>query len=87
MQEGIPQKFSTPEEEIAFLRQQIAAKEHALLERSAEVDQADVETLGRQQLNEYVSFTPKMVLEPEFELQGQDLAESVETVTTASDPV
>lgn len=81
------QKFSSPEEEIAFLRQQIAEKERGLLERSAEVDQADVETLGREQIKEYVSFTPKMVLDPEYELKGKELAESVETVDTASDPV
>ena len=59
--EGVPQKFSTPEEEIAFLRQQIAEKERDLLERSPEVDEADVETVGRETLKDYVSFTPKMV--------------------------
>lgn len=87
MQEGIPQKFSSPEEEIAFLRQQVAERERALLERSAGVDDADVETIGREQLTEYISFTPKMVLDPSYELQGRDLAESFEVVSTASDPV
>jgi hypothetical protein len=87
MNEGIPQKFTSPEEEIAFLRQQIATKEQEMLGRSAEVDAADVETIGKQELKEYVSFTPKMVLDPEYELQGQALVESVETVSTASDPV
>lgn len=85
--EGIPNRFKTPEEEISYLRQQIAEKERVLLERSAEVDQADIETLGKEQLREYVSFTPKVVLENDYELQGQDLAESVHTVETAHDPV
>ena len=87
MSEGIPQKFSTPEQEIVFLRQQIANKERELLERSASVDQVDVETLGREQIKEYVSFTPKMVLDPGYELGDEALAESVEMVATAADPV
>jgi hypothetical protein len=85
--EGIPQKFTSPEEEIAFLRQQIANKERALLSRSAEVDAADVETLGREQIKEYVSFTPKMVLDPSYELTGEALVQSIETVNVAADPV
>ncbi len=87
MQEGVPQKFSTPEEEIAFLRQQIAERERALLDRAPEIDDADRETIGREQIKEYVSFTPKMVLDPKYELKGEELARSVETLTTASDPV
>ncbi|MBP6881232.1 MAG: type IV secretion system DNA-binding domain-containing protein [Candidatus Pacebacteria bacterium] len=85
--EGIPQKFTSPEEEIAFLRQQIASREREMLSRSAEVDAADVETLGREQIKEYVSFTPKMVLDPSYELQGEALAQSIESVAIASNPV
>lgn len=87
MKEGIPQQFSSPEEEIAFLRQQIAERERALLERKPEVDDADVETLGREQLKEYVSFTPKIILDSDYELKGEELAQSVSTVDTAHDPV
>lgn len=85
--EGIPKKFSTPEEEIAFLRQQIANKERALLERTPEVDDADVETVGREQINEYISFTPKMVLDKDYQLDEREVVESVGLVETASDPV
>lgn len=87
MQEGVPQKFSTPEEEIAFLRQQIATRERELMERSVEIDEVDRETLGREQVKEYLSFTPKMVLEPDYELKNEELAMSVESFSTASDPV
>lgn len=87
MKEGIPQQFSSPEEEIAFLRQQIAERERVLLERTPEVDDADVETIGREQLREYVSFTPKVILDPAYELKGEELAQSVSTVDTAHDPV
>lgn len=85
--EGIPQKFTSPEEEIAFLRQQIASREREMLSRSAEIDAADVETIGREQIKEYVSFTPRMVLDPSYELQGDALAQSIEAVTVASNPV
>ncbi|MEN9922164.1 MAG: hypothetical protein RL097_440 [Candidatus Parcubacteria bacterium] len=85
--EGVSKKFSSPEEEIAFLRQQIAERERVLLERSATIDSADIETLGREQLKEYVTFTPKMVLDPKYELADEALVQSVELVSTASDPV
>lgn len=85
--EGLPKQFSSPQEEIDFLRHQIAEKERELLGRSAEVDTADVETLGKEQIKEYTSFTPKMVLDPEYELQGQALQESVNSVEVAHDPV
>lgn len=85
--EGIPQKFSSPEEEIAFLRQQIASRERDLLARTNEVDQADLETIGREEIKEYVSFTPKMILEPSYELSHHDLKQSLEDVEASHDPV
>ncbi|MCA9359590.1 ATP-binding protein [Candidatus Nomurabacteria bacterium] len=87
MNEGVPNKFSTPEEEIAFLRQQIASRERELLSRTPEVDEADVESVAKEEIKEYVSFTPKMVLDPDYELKGEELAQSVESISTAYDPV
>ena len=87
MNEAVPQRFSNPEEEIAFLRQQIADKERALLDRTPNIDQADIETVGKEHIQEYVSFTPKMVLEPAYEIKEQELVESAELVSTAHNPV
>lgn len=87
MNEGTPSQFSTPEEEINFLRAQIAQREREMLGRSAEVDRADQETIGRQEIKSYTSFTPKNILHPEYELQGRALAESVGAVETSHDPV
>ena len=87
MNEGLTQKFSSPEEEIAFLRKQIANSERVLYDRAPEADQAEIETVNKEQLKEYVSFTPKMVLHPEYEIQGEELAQSVESLETTSDPV
>ena len=87
MQEGVPNKFSTPEEEIAFLRQRIAVRERDLLSRTQEVDNSDVETVGREEMKDYNSFTPKTILHPEYELTREDLAQSVESISTSYDPV
>jgi Helicase HerA, central domain len=87
MNEGVPKKFSTPEEEINFLREEIAKKEQELLGRNAEVDKADSETIARQKINEYISFTPKIILDNNYELQGKDLVEHVQTVENSHDPV
>jgi len=87
MPEGLPKRFSTPEEEIAFLREQIAARERELLSRTPEIDQADVETLAKQELHEYTSFTPRSILDPQHQMPAVDLVAASELVKTALDPV
>ncbi|MEZ4104513.1 MAG: type IV secretion system DNA-binding domain-containing protein [Candidatus Paceibacterota bacterium] len=87
MSEGIPKQFTTPEEEIAYLREQIAKREQELLARTPEVDQSDVEAVGKQEIREYASFTPKMVLEKNHQLKDTAIAISAEQVSVASDPV
>ncbi|MEK7638772.1 MAG: DUF87 domain-containing protein [Patescibacteria group bacterium] len=84
--EGVPAKFSNPQEEINYLRERIAVRERELLDRTPEIDTADRETIGRQELKEYTSFTPKMVLKPDYELTHEALTRSVEHIKTASDP-
>ena len=61
MTEGIPQQFSSPEEELQYLRQQVALRERELLSRTTEIDNADRETITRQELHEYGTFTPKII--------------------------
>jgi hypothetical protein len=85
--EAIPSKFSTPEEELEFLRNRIAERERELLERSNEADSIDIETVGKEEIKDYTDFTPKVILHPEYELQGEDLANSVESISTSHDPV
>ncbi len=85
--EGTPRQFSSPSEEIAYLRKQIAERERDLLSRNAEVDHADIETLGKQEIRSYQSFTPKMVLDNNYELSGEALTQSVEAVAISHDPV
>jgi hypothetical protein len=85
--EGGPKQFLNPQEEIEFLRQQIANKERELLDRSPEADTADIETAGKMQMKEYHGFTPQRILHPEYELEEQSLHESIKLVETAGDPI
>ncbi len=69
----IPKKFSSPEEEIAYLRARVA-------ERGSEVP-ADAEsatrareTIARQELGKYGQFTPQSVLEKQYRLGTQELS-------------
>jgi hypothetical protein len=87
MQERIPAVFTSPEDEVRYLREQLAQKERELLDRTPEVDQTDVETLGRQELKDYAEFTPQMILSKDHALGTHELAASVELTQHAKDPV
>ena len=83
MVERPEQQFTTPEAEVAFLREQLAQRERELLARSKEVDVHDIETLGKETLREYTSFTPKLVLEKDRTLSEHDLKSSVAQLETS----
>lgn len=85
--EGTPKQFSSPEQEIEFLRTQIAQRERELLDRMPEIDKVDVESMGRQELKNYNSFTPKMVLDQGYELSSNDIDRSAEAIAISHDPV
>ncbi len=87
MPEGLPKKFSSPEEEIFYLREKIAERERELLLRTPEIDKVDIETIGKQEIKEYSSFTPKVILTAEHRLDDTSLAMSVEHIKYVSDPV
>jgi Helicase HerA, central domain len=87
MNEGYSNKFSSPEEELTYLRGQIASKERELLARSAEADHADTETIVRKEIQEYASFTPQVILNREHALGESDLRASLEQVAISHDPV
>lgn len=55
-------KFSSPEEEIAFLRGEIARREQELVSRNKEADHADRETIGTRVIEEYAEHDPSIVL-------------------------
>jgi hypothetical protein len=85
MAESAPRQFSSAEEEINYLKARIAERERELSLRSSEIDKADVEVLGRQELREYSQFTPKVILDSSHRLEGPALASAVEGVKLATD--
>ncbi|MBP6923963.1 MAG: type IV secretion system DNA-binding domain-containing protein [Candidatus Pacebacteria bacterium] len=87
MIEGVPRQFSSPQEELEFLRARIAQRERQMLDRTPSIDRTDIETLGKQEIKNYMSFTPKMVLDKNYELSGDELNRSVEAVVVSHNPV
>lgn len=87
MPERAPTQFTSPEEEVRYLREKIALRERELLGRSSEIDAADIETLGRQEILQYAQFTPKLILDKGHSFSETDLAASVEQTMQAHDPV
>ena len=87
MPEGAPKQFSSPEEELIYLREKIALRERELLLRNPETDAADTETIARQEIREYASFTPQVILDRAHALDSHTLATSVEQVAVSHDPV
>ncbi len=70
--ENIP-KFSTPQEEIAFLRQQISNKELELHEKK---ENFKLDEVVQEQISRYRDVLPKQVLEDTYQLSKHD-AESI----------
>lgn len=87
MFEGAPKQFASAEEEVQYLRERIAASEREMLGRTTEIDNADYATIARQEILDYGSFTPKMILDGNHALDDHALASHREDITTSSNPV
>jgi len=85
--EGGPKQFTSPQEEIAYLRQQIAEKERGLLDRAPEADHLEMENVAKQEIFEYGTFTPNTVLSIEHQMPEEEVAEYAEEINIASNPV
>ena len=68
-----PKVFSSAEEEIHYLREQLAKQEQELLERTKGIDSHDIETIGKNILKEYSQFTPQAVLEKDKQLSKESV--------------
>jgi hypothetical protein len=69
---GIEQKFKSPEEELAFLREQVAQRERELMARGAEVHK---DQIIADKVKDYAYAAPKQVLHPSFETPKSALQE------------
>ncbi len=87
MREGVPQQgFSSPEEEIEFLRARIALRERELLSRQPEAEEHDFDTIAREELREYSMFTPRMVVSGDRLVDDHELATYQEHMVTTRTP-
>jgi hypothetical protein len=85
--EGTPKQFNSPEEEIAYLRAQISNREKELHLRGGEVGPTDIEVVAKQELREYGAFTPKMVLNPSYQLPETERFAQTEQISTSASPI
>ena len=61
-------KFSSPEEEITYLKNEVARREQALLERNKSIDASDHETIGTAVMREYGEHDPSLILDKKHAL-------------------
>lgn len=80
-------KFSSPAEEIAFLREEIAARERQLLSRNKEMDPLDHETLGTEVVREYGEHDPTQILDKKHILSPHAIAESTGSIEISAQKV
>ncbi len=76
------QQFSSPQEEIAFLKEEIARRERALLERNKDIDTADIETVGREVIQHYSEHEPSQLLHKDHAFESHELRGEVELLST-----
>ena len=86
MFERSSKQFSSPEEEVQYLRERIAVREREMLGRTSEVDHADYETIAKHELHDYGMFTPKVILNPVHVFDDHELASHKEALETSRDP-
>jgi len=87
MLEGTPKQFSSPEEELQYLRQQVARRELELLGHDPELMKKERDVVTKQEIHAYGTFTPQAVLSDGQRLQGHELASQLENINTVADPI
>lgn len=80
-------KFSSPEEELAYLRARVSERERELLAQKGESPRPSRETIAREELEKYSKFTPRSVLEKKYQLGARAVTHAVEQVRTADDQI
>ncbi len=88
MFDRVPKSFSSPDEEVEYLRKKVAEQEKELLQRyPQEVDAGTYETLAKREVEDYAKFTPKMVLDSRYRLKTNDVHEVSKKIEQSVSPV
>lgn len=80
-----PKYFSSPQEEITYLRSQIALRESEVGHKNAEADHEDLLTVGKEALREYGEHDSAHILAPKHRITPHELAGSVAHIDTKED--
>jgi molybdopterin-biosynthesis enzyme MoeA-like protein len=76
------QQFASPQEEIAYLKSEIAKREQSLLERTKDIDAADIETIGKEVIGDYSEHEPTQILHKTHVMNDHELRSQVELLGT-----
>ncbi len=74
-------QFRSPEEEIAYLKAEIARREAELLGRNKEIDATDIETLGKDVLADYGEHDPSLILHADHAMSAHEIHSNTELVS------
>jgi len=80
-----PKIFSSPQEEITYLRSQIAAREQEVAHRNGEADHEDLLTVGKEALREYGEHDPSHILAPKHRMTSHELEGTTAHIGTKED--
>lgn len=80
----MPNRFASAEDEIAYLREQVAERERELLERNASADQHELASAGGAALHEYASHDAAIILPPARRLNPHEVRGHAEMIGVAT---
>jgi hypothetical protein len=78
-------KFSSQEEECAFLCTHIRRREEEYLKMNKESDEDDALTIQKEIIREYGEYDPKVILKRGYVISEHDLRQTVERLHTSHD--
>ncbi|MFM2374850.1 MAG: hypothetical protein RLZZ234_845 [Candidatus Parcubacteria bacterium] len=78
-----PKRFASPEDEITFLRGEVAKRERALLERNQTADAHELAVAGADALREYAEHHPAVLLAPGHQMDPHERRGHAEMVSVA----
>ncbi len=83
--EGGPKQFNSAEEEIAFLRAQLALKEKEMVAKAPETTQEALDSAARQEVQKYATENPAELLSPAQQMSAVEMASGATRVEGAVD--
>ena len=80
-------KFSSPEDEIVFLRAEVAKRERALLDRNQQSDDHELLAAGTEAIRDYAQHDPVILLTPTYRMKEEERRGHSELIGSATQRV